>query len=239
VVSAQAARRFWPNQNAIGHRFQLGNGPWRYEVIGISGDVRSSLHKAPSLTVYVPYWQRDRSNFALIVRTAMDPMNLAGMLRATIRRMDPQLVVPQPQRLTEIVDAAVRVRRFQLGLVLAFGLSALLLAALGVYGVVSQSVAQRTKELGIRIALGAPRLHLWRVIAKSGLAPVAAGLCVGLSGAALVSRWIGSLLFGVPPVDPLTYLAVAGVLLGAALVACYFPARRAARVDPLTALRSE
>jgi predicted permease len=238
VVSAQAARRLWPNQNAIGRRFQLGSDDW-IEVIGVSGDVRTSLHKTPSLTVYLPYWQVARSNFALVVRTAMDPMTIAGPLRAAIRRMDPQLVAPQPVALAEIVDASVRQRRFQLGLVLAFALSALLLAAIGVYGVVSQSVTQRSKEMGIRIALGAPRAHLWGVIARYGLSPVLAGLCAGLAGAALASRGIAGLLFGVPAIDPLTYLAVAATLLGAASLACYFPARRATRADPLAALRNE
>ena len=238
VVSAQAARRLWPNQNAIGRRFQLGSDAW-FEVIGISGDVRASLHKAPNLTVYLPYWQRDRSGFALIVRTTMDPRAIAGAMRAAIRRMDPQLVVPQPLTLAEIVDASVRQRRFQLGLVLAFALSALFLAAIGVYGVVSQSVTQRSREMGIRIALGAPRRHLWGVIARYGLSPVVAGLCAGLGAAAFASRWISGLLFGVPAFDPLTYLAVAAALLGAASLACYFPARRATRVDPLAALRNE
>ncbi|MGA3016164.1 MAG: ABC transporter permease [Bryobacteraceae bacterium] len=238
VVSAQAARRLWPNQNPIGRRFQLGSDAW-FDVIGISGDVRASLHKTPNLTVYLPYWQRDRSDFALVVRTAIDPMTISGALRVAIRRMDPQLVVPQPVTLAEIVDASVRQRRFQLGLVLAFALSALLLAAIGVYGVVSQSVTQRSKEMGIRIALGAPRRHLWGVIARYGLSPVVAGLCAGLGAAAFASRWIDGLLFGVPAIDPLTYLAVAAALLGAASLACYLPARRAARVDPLAALRNE
>jgi putative ABC transport system permease protein len=238
VVSAQAARRLWPNQNPMGRRFQLGSNVW-FEVIGISGDIRTSLHKNPNLTVYLPYWQRDRSSFALIVRTAMDPMTIAGALRAAIRRMDPQLVVPQPLTLAEIVDASVRQRRFQLGLVLAFAISALLLASIGVYGVVSQSVTQRSKEMGIRIALGVPRLHLWTVIARYGMTPVIAGLCAGLAAAALASRGIAGLLFGVPAIDPLTYLAVAATLLAAASLACYFPARRATRVDPLAALRNE
>ncbi len=238
IVRECDARRLWPNQNAIGRRFQLGSDAW-FEVIGISGDVRASLHKAPNLTVYLTYWQRDRSGFALIVRTAMDPRTIAGAMRAAIRRMDPQLVVPQPLALAEIVDASVRQRRFQLGLVLAFALSALFLAAIGVYGVVSQSVTQRSREMGIRIALGAPRRHLWGVIARYGLSPVVAGLCAGLGAAAFASRWISGLLFGVPAFDSLTYLAVTAALLGAASLACYFPARRATRVDPLAALRNE
>jgi len=238
VVSAQAARRLWPDQNPIGRRFRLGTDYW-IEVIGVVGDVRSTLNKAPNLTVYLPYWQRDRSDFSLIVRTARDPASVAPSLRAAIHDLDPQLVVPQPRTLDGIVDASVRQRRFQLSLVLAFALSALLLAAIGVYGVVSQSVTERTREFGIRLALGAPRRHLWMVVARRGFTPVLAGLCAGMIAALAATRSIGGLLFGVPPTDPLTYLSAILVLAAAASLACYFPARRATRTDPLAALRSE
>jgi putative ABC transport system permease protein len=126
-----------------------------------------------------------------------------------------------------------------MALVLAFAMSALLLAALGVYGVVSQSVMQRTKEIGIRLALGAPRARLWITIARHGLTPVIAGLAVGMAAAMVTTRSIAGLLFGVPSTDPVTYGAVAGVLVLAGLLACWIPARRAARIDPLEALRQE
>jgi predicted permease len=246
LVSAHTAQRLWPGQNPIGRRFQLGGGDnfqvdpdnW-VSVIGVVGDVRITLSKAPNLTVYLPYWQRDRADFALIVRAAMDPLAIAPTLRAAIHGLDPELVVPQPTALADIVDASVRQRRFQMALVLAFALSALLLAAVGVYGVVSQAVAQRTKELGIRLALGAPRSHLWMVIARHGLTPVAAGLLAGMASALAATRPISGLLFGVAATDAATYGAVAGVLLTAGVLACWIPARRASRIDPLEALRQE
>ena len=246
LVSARTAQRLWTGQNPIGRRFQLGGGDnfkvdpdlW-VSVIGVVGDVRSTLSKAPNLTVYMPYWQRDRADFSLVVRTAMDPSAIAPALRSAIRGLDSELVVPQAIPLEDVVDASVRQRRFQLSLVLAFALAALLLAAIGVYGVVSQSVMQRTKEIGIRLALGAPRLHLWMVIARYGLTPVMAGLFAGMVAARVTARMIGGLLFGVHATDPATYAAVIGVLLLAGALACWFPARRAARIDPLAALRQE
>jgi putative ABC transport system permease protein len=246
LVSQKTAQRMWPAQNPIGRRFQLGGGDnfvadpdaW-VTVIGVVGDVRSILSKTPNMTVYLPYWQRDRADFALVVRTAMDPLAIAPALRSAIHGLDRELVVPRPHTLADVVDASVRQRRFQMALVLAFAIAALLLAAIGVYGVVSQSVMQRTKEIGIRLALGAPRPHLWMTIARHGLTPVIAGLVVGMAGAVVATRSIAGLLFGVPSTDPATYSAVIGVLLLSGLLACWIPARRAARIDPLEALRQE
>ena len=238
VISAQVARKFWPEQNPIGRRFLLG-GDQPITVVGVVGDVRSTLTTAPNLTVYLPYWQRDRSDFTVVVRTAMDPRSIGATLRAKVRALDSQLVVPPPRTLADIVDASVRQRRFQLSLVLGFAISALLLAAIGVYGVVSQSVTQRTKEIGIRLALGATKAHLWAVIARHGLGPLLIGLPVGLAGAMLAARSLANMLFGVRITDPVTYAAVSAVLLAAGLAACWIPARRAGRIDPLEALRQE
>ena len=234
MVSVKTAQRMWPGQDPLGRRFQLGGGDnfvadadaW-VTVIGVVGDVRSILNKDPHLTVYLPYWQRDRADFALVVRTAMDPLAITLALRTAIHGLDRELVVPQPRTLNDVVDGSVRQRRFQMALVLAFAIAALLLAAIGVYGVVSQSVMQRTKEIGIRLALGAPRASLWVTIARHGLTPVIAGLAAGMAGAMVATRSIAGLLFGVPSTDPATYGAVAGVLLLAGLLAC--GCRRAAR----------
>jgi len=238
MVSASAAHSLWPNQNPIGRRFHLGTDQW-IEVVGIAGDVRHTISKPPNPTVYIPYWQRDRSDFTLVVRSAMDPLSIASPLRAAIHGLDPQLYVPQARTLEEVVDASVRQRRFQLSLVLGFAMAALLLAAIGVYGVVSQSVTQRTREIGIRLALGASRRHLWMVVAHRGMTPVAAGLALGIAAALAASHFLASLLFGVPQTDPATYVGVTAVLLAAASLACYLPARRATRVDPLVALRHD
>jgi predicted permease len=238
VVSSLTARRLWPNENPIGKRFRLG-ADFYIEVVGVVGDVRSSLQKNPNMTVYVPFWQRDRSGFALHVRTSGDPLSIAHAVRAEIRRLDSGLVVGQFLTLDSIVDASVAQRRFQLLLVMVFACAALLLAAIGVYGVVSQSVTQRTNEIGIRLALGATRHDVWRLVARHGLTPVLGGLCAGLAGAAVATRLVSGFLFGVKAIDPLTFAAVSLVLLAAAATACAFPALRATRVDPLIALRYE
>jgi putative ABC transport system permease protein len=235
-VSALAARRLWPDQNPIGTRFRLGTD-FYIEVVGVVGDVRSTLQKTPSMTVYLPFWQRDRADFALHVRAAMDPLTIASTVRAEIRRLDPTLVVPRFRTLDAIVDASLAPRRFQLTLVILFALVALLLAAIGVYGVVSQSVAQRTNEIGIRLALGASRPAVWLLVARHGFTPVLAGLCAGLAGAVAAARLVSGFLFGVRAIDPLTFTSVALVLLAAAAAACFVPALRATRLDPLIALR--
>jgi predicted permease len=238
VVSAITARRLWPHENPIGKRFRLGSDTW-IDVIGVAGDVRSSLQKNPNMTVYIPFWQRPRWGFALHVRTAIDPMSITGAVRTEIRRLDPGIVVPKFWTVDSIVDASVAQRRFQLTLVLVFALAALLLAAIGVYGVVAQSVTQRTNEIGIRLALGATRADVWRLVARHGLTPVIGGLGAGLAGAAIATRLVSGFLFEVRAIDPATFTAVSLVLLAAAVVACWLPALRATRVDPLTALRYE
>jgi predicted permease len=240
VVSTQTARRLWPGENAIGRRFRLGAADQApFEVVGIVGDVRSSLQKPPSMTVYVPYWQVSRSDFSLVVRTASDPASLAPVVRGAIRGLDSQLVIPRLRTLSEVVDSAVAARRFQLQMILVFALTALLLAAIGVYGVVSQSVTQRTNEIGIRMALGATRAQVGLLVSIQGLAPVLAGLAVGLTGAAWAARLVNGLLFQVRTLDPLAFGGSALVLFASAALACLVPTTRATRVDALIALRYE
>ena len=238
LVSALTAERFWPGQNPIGKRFYLG--VTLLEVIGVAGDVRGNgLQKAPGPTVYIPYWQRDRPDMSLILRTAMDPASIASAVRGEIRKLDAELPVPRFQTMRQIVSAAVAQRRFQLTLVLVFAGVALVLASLGIYGVVSYSVAQRRGEMGIRMALGATAAGLQLMVIRQGLAPVLAGLAGGIAGALAVGRILRGLLFEVTPADPLTVASVAVVLLGVAAVACYIPAFRVTRADPLAALRYE
>ena len=239
VVSERTARRVWPGQDALGKRFRIGSVDTPLEVIGIVGDVRTSLQKTPNMTVYVPYWTLSRNDFALVVRTAMNPASLAPALRRIVRSLDSQIVFPRVRTLDQIVDAAVAARRFQLDLVLLFAVAALLLASVGVYGVVAQSVTQRTGEIGIRMALGATRYKVGALVGRQGMAPVLAGLAVGLAGAVLASRLVSGLLFEVRAADPRSFLGAALLILASALLACILPVRRATRIDPLVALRYE
>jgi predicted permease len=239
LVSALTAERLWPGQNPIGRRFRLGGDQSPLiEVVGITGDVRGvSLSKTPSLTVYLPYWQRNYGPLSLAVKTAAAPLAVASAIRTAIRAVDPELPVPAFRTMDEIVAESVADRRFQMTLVLLFGLTALLLAGLGIYGVVSYSVAQRTNEMGIRMALGAPLAGIRSLVLRQSLPPVALGLAAGVLASLGLSRWLSSLLFGVGAGDPLTIAAVVVLLVVVAIAAAYLPARRATRVDPITALR--
>jgi predicted permease len=241
VISAAAAQRIWPGQNPLGKHYHLGDpSAPSLEVIGVVRDVHAgSLQKQPNPTVYIPYWQRERSLMSLILRTSMDPASIAGAVRAEIRRLDPEMPVPQFQSMDEIVSASVAQRRFQLTLVLLFAAIALGLASLGIYGVVSYTVAQRRNEMGIRMALGATGSDLRTLVLRQGLAPVVIGLAAGLVCAIAAGRVLSGLLFGVSATDPLTMLVVAAVLLMVGAAACYVPSLRATRSDPLAALRYE
>lgn len=242
LISALTAEQVWPGQNAIGKRFRIG-GDERplVEVAGIVGDVRSvSLNKNPSLTVYAPYWEKFMiSGPSLAVRTAMDPMSIASGIRAAIHQIDPELPVPAFRTMEDIVAESVAPRRFQMSLVLLFAVAATLLASLGIYGVVSYSVAQRTNEMGIRIALGAqPGNIAWMVLGQ-GLLPVATGLVGGVMASVALGRVLGSLLFGVSAADPFTIGGVVALVGAVAVAAICIPAHRATHVDPVTALRYE
>jgi len=239
VISAALAQRLWPGENPVGRKLIEGDGRGHpTEVVGEVGDVRgASLTKMPRPTMYQPYWQRPQGHWSLVLRSGSAPAGLAGAIRHEIRRLDPELPVPAFQTLEQLVDDSVAQRRFQLDLVLLFALAALVLAAVGVYGVVAQLVAQRTNEIGIRMALGARAGDVRRMVLLEGLGPVAAGLAAGFAAALFAGRLVSGLLFGVRTADPLTFSAVAGVLLASALAACLIPARRATRIDPLEALR--
>ena len=239
VISAITAERLWPGEDAVGKRFRLGGENARLlQVIGIAGDVRGNgLQKAPGLTVYIPYWMRDRPQMALVIRTSMDASAIGSAVRAEIRKLDRELPVPQFRTMQQIVSQAVAQRRFQLVLALLFAGAALLLAGIGIYGVVSYSVTQRRNEMGIRMALGATEKNIRRMVVWQGLMPVFSGLAAGLLGAFAFGRIISSLLFGVAPSDPVTFTSISAVLLAVSAAACYIPALRATRVGPLVALR--
>ncbi len=243
VVSEMAAARFWPGRDPVGRRLQQWTGPnspWM-EVTGVVGDIRGAgLASAPRPTVYQAYWQRSLRSATLAVRTTnAEPTILAGEIRRVIHEGDAALPVPEFQTMDQVLAGSVATRRFQMNLVLLFAAAALLLASLGIYGVVSYTVTQRTNEIGVRMALGAPPARILTMVMRQGLAPVAAGLLVGATGAIALGRVLGSLLFGVGAADPLTMVGVAAMLALTAASAILAPARRAMRVEPSMALRDE
>lgn len=241
ILSGEAASRLWPRENPLGKKFHLGGfeAPL-LEVIGIAAAVRgTSLQQAPPMVVYIPYWQRNQSAYSLAVRTAMDPAQISSAVRGEIRTVDSQMPVPAFRTMRQIVSASVAQRQFQLTLVLLFAAIGLVLASLGIYGVVAYSVEQRRGEMGIRMALGATASGLRAMVLRQGLMPVATGLALGIAGSIALGRILEGLLFGVSASDPLTIARVAAVLLTVGAAACYVPAARVTRADPLNALRYE
>ncbi|MBZ5603114.1 MAG: ABC transporter permease [Acidobacteriia bacterium] len=241
VISADTAARVWPGESPIGKRFHMGDndGPL-FEVSGVVANVRSNgLQKGSTLTVYLPYWVRDQRDMSLAVRTVVDPAAVNSAVRAAIRQLDSELPVPQFRTMREIVSASVAQRRFQLDMVMAFAAIGLILASLGIYGVVSYSVEQRRGEMGIRMALGATASNLRTLVVRQGLAPVGIGLAAGLAVSIAAGRILSGMLFEVRLTDPVTLGGVALVLVAVAALACYVPAQRVTRADPLHALRYE
>lgn len=241
VISRRAAERFWPGQNALGRRFRHGpdDSPL-VEVVGVVGDIRGiSLVEEPPLTIYRPVGDFFYGLAALAVKTTGDPRAVAPAVQQLLREMDPQLAVPVPQTMDEVVDASVAERRFQMNLMLILGAAAVFLAGLGIYAVVAQGVVQRTAEFGIRMALGANTGAILKLVLRRAMVPVAIGLGAGVLGSLAASRLLEGLLFGVSPTAALPFVAATAFLLTIALVASVIPARRAARVNPIDALRVE
>ena len=244
VISEAVAQQNWPNQDPLGQTIEFGNmdGDLRLlTIVGVVGDVRKhGLEKQPRPTVYVNYRQRARSanQFDLVLRTSADPTAVFGAARGVLNQIDPT-VPPRLNTFAEVFSESVNTRRFNLLLVGVFALTALLLAMAGVFGVLAYSVAQRTREIGVRIALGATPRAILRMVLSQGLLTIAIGTAIGLAGSFALTRTMRSLLFEVSPNDPLTIAGVALLLILIAALASYIPARRATRVDPTVALRYE
>lgn len=241
LISETAARRFWPGENPVGRQIRVHvneRTKQPREIVGIVGDVRTrGLELAPVPVVYVPHAQYGPESMSVVVRTASDPMAVLPQLRAGLTAMARDVALSRARTMDQLVAANVAQPRFRTLLLAIFASVALALAAVGLYGVVAFSVNQRRSELGVRLALGANPGDVLRLVLREGMTPVAAGILSGLVGAAILARMMRSLLFGVEASDPATFAAVAIVLAGVALVACYVPARRATTVDPAMTLR--
>ncbi len=238
VISAATAAQVWPGTNPLGQVFTQADTQPTFQVVGVVGDVRwRSLDHPPGPTVYVPYTYNVPNGVGFTLRTPGSAAALAGSVRQAIWSVQPDAAVPHVETMGAVVAQSVASRRFQMDLVLAFALTALFLAALGIYGVVAYAVARRGQEIGIRITLGAGRGHLYRLIMGQGLTPVVIGLALGVIGALAGGRLLASLLYGVHASDPAVIALVSLTLLAIAALACALPARRAAQTDPVQALR--
>jgi putative ABC transport system permease protein len=241
ILSESLTRAFWPNADPIGARVRLGpnpNDPWM-TVVGVVGDVNMGVADNSRPTAYVSGRQDHWGGMAIVVRTSTDPVSLLPVVRREVRAIDPTIPVAEAHSMKQVQSIQLTDRRLPMQLMAAFALLALVLAAVGVYGVMAYSVAARTREIGVRVALGAQPKNVFGMVVRQGLGTAGAGLTLGLLGAAALGRVLTSLLYGVKPTDAPTLIGVAGGLLAVVLAACLVPARRAVRVDPLEALRSE
>jgi len=242
VIDQTLARRYWPGENPLGQqiKFGFGVGIQGVTIVGVVGDIKSDGFDAPSVPhIYVPLGQFAPVNAVVFLRSRSDAGNLGEAVRREVEKVDPNIPVHSISSMDQIITRSLADRRFALELLGVFATVALLLAAIGIYGMMAYSFSQRTHEIGIRIALGAQRLDIFRMAVGEGMQLVAIGLAVGLVGAVALTRFVRTMLFDVSPSDPITFGAISFMLAAVAFVACFIPARRATRVDPLVALREE
>ena len=243
IVDTAIARRYWPNQSAVGKRVRYGppndNEPW-HTIVGVAAEVRNqSLREPGNHSVYLPYREYSSSTSSYFVRTRAGMADPAGAIRARIAAIDPSIAVSRIRTMEDILSSSVWRERFFATLLASFGGLALLLAAIGLYGVMAYTVSRRTHEMGIRMAMGASAGEIRTMVLLHSGRLIAAGLALGVAGAVAVTRYLAAQLYGVSPTDVPTLLAAVAVLAAAGLAASYLPARRATRVDPMTALRTE
>jgi putative ABC transport system permease protein len=239
IISETVMRRFWPKEDPVGHKLSVDGGKTYITIAGVVGDVREfGLDRNPGNELYFPLEQAPGFG-AVLVRTIGEPHSVAQQIRQAILDVDSDTAIVGVDTLEEARSDSLTTPRVTAELIALFAGLALIIAATGVGGVLALMVSQRTQEIGIRMALGATPGSVLRMIMGQGLGLVFAGLVIGLAGALALTRLMSTLLFGVTPTDPMTFAGVALVFLIAALLACYVPARRATRIDPLIALRSE
>jgi putative ABC transport system permease protein len=241
LVNQAFERKFFPGQSALDHvLLDLGRRLKVARIVGVVGDVRTqALDKDPEPQMILPLeiwpWQYDR----LVLRTAGDPASAIPLVRTEVLAIDKDQPLGNPRTLEQVLGASLGERRFQMSLLAFFGAIALALAALGIYGVIAYSVAQRSREIGIRMALGAPAAQVERMVVGEGLKLAGMGIAIGAVGAFVLTRSLQTVLYDVSALDPATFFSVAALLAGVAALACWAPARRAARVDPMLSLRAE
>jgi predicted permease len=241
IINEAMARRFWPERNPLGLRFEVGEKPRRtVEIIGVA---RNSNHRAldeeASPLIYLPLLQHYEAQMILHLRNAVEPLGLVAAVRREAQQLDPNLPLFEIKTLEQRLNESIWPTRTMSKLVVIFGLLALLLAVIGLYGVLSYTVTQRTREIGIHLALGAQGSDVLKLILKQGLRLALIGVALGLASALALTRALSGFLYGVGATDPLTFALVSLLLVAVALLACYLPARRATKVDPLTALRHD
>jgi putative ABC transport system permease protein len=243
MVNETLARKYFPGEDAIGKRIRFGRptekDPW-VVIVGVVADAKQDGMDQPvQPEVYVPFADDTASPVSFVLRSSAEPAELAALVRREVRAVDKDLVPTDIVTMRELVSGSLQQERFRTALLSGFAGAALLLAAIGIYGVLAYLVTQRTREIGIRMALGAQQPQLLAMIFRQGMGPVAYGVALGIAGAVACARLIRTLLFGVDATNPATYAAAGAILLMVATCACYFPARRATKVDPMTALRDE
>jgi putative ABC transport system permease protein len=242
VINEEMARQYWPNENPLGRRVTMKDwgDPLTGEIVGIVGNVKADgLTSTVRPMIYWPYPQFPSVFNNLVLRTSGDPLAVVGVVKEQIRALDREQPLSNIQTMEALIAASVAPQRFNTLLLGIFATLALVLAAIGIYGVIAYTVAQRTHEIGVRMALGAGRSDVLRLVVGQGLKLVLGGVAVGLAASFGLTRLLSKLLFGVGATDPLTFVSVSLLLIAVALLACYLPARRAAQVDPLVALRNE